>query len=155
MYDTVQLCIMIQIVFKIYGTDCKILANQLEETQQRSEGRNCQARSVVLIKIRICIQFRSLSRILHNVYTLKLNCTIPSLHQPCDITPVKTYITCLGWPGVAGTLLELVLEDEEVVGGGYGDDALVRVPRRVQYLLVEVEAVDADFVLEEIDRIRL
>lgn len=43
--------------------------------------------------------------------------------------------------------LELVLEYEQVVGGGYRDDALVRVPRRVQDLLVEVKAVDAYFIL--------
>ena len=41
---------------------------------------------------------------------------------------------------------ELVLQEEEVVGGGDGDDVLVRVPRRVQDLLVEVEAVDEDLV---------
>lgn len=44
--------------------------------------------------------------------------------------------------------LELVLQYEQVVGGGDGDDALVRVPRRVQDLFVEIEAVDADLVLE-------
>ena len=41
---------------------------------------------------------------------------------------------------------ELVLQQEEVVGGGDGDDVFVRVPRRVQDLLVEVEAVDEDLV---------
>lgn len=44
--------------------------------------------------------------------------------------------------------LELVLENEEVVGGGHGDDALVGVPRRVQDFLVEVQAVHADLVLK-------
>lgn len=44
--------------------------------------------------------------------------------------------------------LELVLQYEQVVGGRHRDDALVRVPRRVQDLLVEVEAVHAYLVLE-------
>lgn len=49
------------------------------------------------------------------------------------------------WPRRA---LELVLEDEQVVGGRHRDDALVRVPRRVEYLLVEVQAVYANLVLQ-------
>lgn len=43
--------------------------------------------------------------------------------------------------------VELVLEDVQVVGGGDGDDVLVGVPRRVQDLLGEVQAVHADVVL--------
>ena len=43
--------------------------------------------------------------------------------------------------------LELVLEQEEVVGGCDGDDVLVRVPGGVQDLLVEVKAVNVDLVL--------
>lgn len=35
-------------------------------------------------------------------------------------------------------LVHLVLEDVEVVGGGYGDDVLVWVPRGVEDLLAEV-----------------
>ena len=42
---------------------------------------------------------------------------------------------------------ELVLQQEEVVGGGHGDDVLVRVPGRVEDLLVEVQAVHVDLVL--------
>jgi hypothetical protein len=43
--------------------------------------------------------------------------------------------------------LELVLEYEQVVGGGDRDDALVRMPRRVQDFLVEVQTIYTDFVL--------
>lgn len=53
-----------------------------------------------------------------------------------------------------GRALELVLEDEQVVCGGDGDDALVWVPRRVEYLLVEVQAVYANLVLKLV-RLRL
>ena len=49
---------------------------------------------------------------------------------------------------------ELVLQEEEVVGGCDGDDVLVRVPRRVKDLLVEVEAVDEDFVALALTRRR-
>lgn len=43
--------------------------------------------------------------------------------------------------------IEFVLEDVQVVGGGDGDDVLVRVPRRVEDLLGEVQAVHTDVVL--------
>jgi len=43
--------------------------------------------------------------------------------------------------------LELVLEEEEVVGGGDRDDVLRWVPGSVQDLLVEVQTVDVDLVL--------
>jgi len=39
------------------------------------------------------------------------------------------------------------LQEEEVVGGGDGDDVFCRVPGSVQDLLVEVEAVDVDLIL--------
>ena len=42
---------------------------------------------------------------------------------------------------------ELVLQQEEVVGGRDGDDVLVGVPGGVQDLLVEVQAVHVDLVL--------
>jgi hypothetical protein len=38
-------------------------------------------------------------------------------------------------------------EDEEVVGGGNGDRVLVRMPRRVQDLLGEINRLDIDIVL--------
>lgn len=44
-------------------------------------------------------------------------------------------------------MLELVLEDKQIVGGSDSYDALVWMPRRVENLLVKVQAVDADFVL--------
>lgn len=44
-------------------------------------------------------------------------------------------------------LLELVLQQEEVVGGGDRDDVLCRVPGSVEDLLVEVKTVDIDLVL--------
>lgn len=43
--------------------------------------------------------------------------------------------------------VEFVLEDVQIVGGGDGDDVLVWVPRRVEDLLGEVQAVHADVVL--------
>lgn len=43
--------------------------------------------------------------------------------------------------------VELVLEDVQVVGGGDGDDVLIRVPGSVEDLLGEVQAVHADVVL--------
>lgn len=48
---------------------------------------------------------------------------------------------------MGGSLVDLVLKDVEVVGGGNGDDVLGRVPGGVQDLLVEVQAVHADLVL--------
>lgn len=51
-------------------------------------------------------------------------------------------------PISVGGALELVLEYKEVVGGSHGDDTLVRMPRRVQDLLVEVQAVHAYLVLK-------
>lgn len=42
---------------------------------------------------------------------------------------------------------KLVLEYEQVVGGGDGDDVLRRVPGGVQDLLVKVEAVNAHLIL--------
>lgn len=50
-------------------------------------------------------------------------------------------------PGADCPLVDLVLEDVEVVGGCYGDDVLVWVPRSVEDLLAEVQAVDADLIL--------
>ena len=41
----------------------------------------------------------------------------------------------------------VLLEQEQVVGGGYRDDVLLGVPGRVQDLLVEVETVHGDLVL--------
>lgn len=38
--------------------------------------------------------------------------------------------------------LVVLLEQEEVVGGGHGDDVLLRMPRGVQDLLVEVQAIN-------------
>ena len=43
--------------------------------------------------------------------------------------------------------LELVLQEEEVVGGGDCDDIFCWVPGSVQDLLVEVQAVDVDLIL--------
>lgn len=43
-------------------------------------------------------------------------------------------------------LVHFFLEDVEVVGGCHGDDIFLRVPGGVQDLLVEVQAVHADFV---------
>lgn len=43
-----------------------------------------------------------------------------------------------GSAGAASPSVDLVLKDVEVVGGGYGDDVLVRVPRCVKDLLAEV-----------------
>lgn len=45
------------------------------------------------------------------------------------------------------SLVDLVLEYVEVVGGGHGDDVLRRVPGAVQDLLAEVQAVHTDLVL--------
>lgn len=42
---------------------------------------------------------------------------------------------------------EFVLEYEQVVGGGDGDDVLGRMPSCVQDLLVEIEVVDTDLIL--------
>lgn len=42
--------------------------------------------------------------------------------------------------------VELVLEDVQIVGGGDGDDVLSRMPRCVEDLLGEVQAVHADVV---------
>lgn len=44
-------------------------------------------------------------------------------------------------------LVHFVLEDVEVVGGRHGDDVLMRMPRRVEDLLAEVQAVYADLIL--------
>jgi len=52
-----------------------------------------------------------------------------------------------GGGGAQCSLVDLVLEDVEVVGGRHGDDVLVRVPRGVKDLLAEVQAVHADLVL--------
>lgn len=52
-----------------------------------------------------------------------------------------------GQQGHARPLVDLVLEDVEVVGGGNGDDVLLRVPRGVKDLLAEVQAVNADLIL--------
>ena len=49
--------------------------------------------------------------------------------------------------GAGGGLVDFVLEDVEVVGGGHGDDVLLGVPGGVQDLLAEVQAVHADLVL--------
>lgn len=49
----------------------------------------------------------------------------------------------LGMP----TLIHLVLKYIQVVCGSYSNDVLLGVPGRVQDLLVEVQAVDADLVL--------
>lgn len=38
--------------------------------------------------------------------------------------------------------LVVLLEEEEVVGGGHGNDVLLRMPGCVQNLLVEVQAVN-------------
>ena len=45
------------------------------------------------------------------------------------------------------SVLKFVLIDVKIVGGGHSNDILVRVPRSVQNLFVEIEAVNADFVL--------
>ena len=42
---------------------------------------------------------------------------------------------------------ELVLQEEEVVGCGHSDDIFMRVPSRMQDLLVEVQAVHVNLVL--------
>lgn len=42
---------------------------------------------------------------------------------------------------------KLILEYKQIVGGGDGDDVLGRMPGRVKDLLVEIQAVHADFVL--------
>jgi len=42
--------------------------------------------------------------------------------------------------------LVLLLEEEQVVGGGHGDHVLLWVPGSVEDLFVEVQAVDADLV---------
>jgi len=38
--------------------------------------------------------------------------------------------------------LVVLLEEEEVVGGGHSEDVLLRMPRGVQDLLVEVQAIN-------------
>jgi hypothetical protein len=43
-------------------------------------------------------------------------------------------------------MLDLVLEEEQIVCGGYCNDVLCRVPCCVQNLLIEIEAVHADLV---------
>ena len=48
----------------------------------------------------------------------------------------------------------VLLEQEQVVGGGHRDDVLLGVPGRVQDLLVEVEAVDEDLVALALPRRR-
>ena len=50
----------------------------------------------------------------------------------------------VGWGRL---LVDLVLKDVEVVGGGHCNDVLGRVPGGVQDLLAEVQAVHADLVL--------
>lgn len=67
-------------------------------------------------------------------------------HQPWEGESVLLLVSRLS-SVVHLVLSELVLEEEEVVGGGDGDDVLVRVPRRVEDLLVEVQAVHVDLVL--------
>ena len=46
--------------------------------------------------------------------------------------------------------LELVLKEEQVVGGGDCNDVLGRMPGSVQDLLVEVQTVDVDLVLNDV-----
>ena len=41
----------------------------------------------------------------------------------------------------------VLLEQEQVVGGGHRDDVLLGVPGGVEDLLVEVQAVHGDFIL--------
>lgn len=43
--------------------------------------------------------------------------------------------------------LKFILEYEQVVGGRHRDYILLRMPGRVQDLLIEIEAIDADLVL--------
>lgn len=80
-------------------------------------------------------------------------CSQSDFHAyPIIPNPHKLYTVRASWCVRAGERwakrpLELVLEDEQVVGGGHGDDAFVRVPRRVENLLVEVQAVYAYLVL--------
>lgn len=62
-----------------------------------------------------------------------------------DTSSVRAVRAALG----GGRLLELVLEDKEVVGGGYGDDTLVGVPCCMKDFLVEVQAVYAYLVLRK------
>jgi len=50
-------------------------------------------------------------------------------------------------PECGATVLEFVLEDVEVIGGGHGDDVLRWMPGRVQNLFVEVQTLDANLVL--------
>lgn len=50
----------------------------------------------------------------------------------------------LRWLPIA---LELVLENEQIVGGRHGNDVVQRMPGGVQDFLVKVQTVDADLVL--------
>lgn len=49
--------------------------------------------------------------------------------------------------GAGVPLVDLVLEDVKVVGGCYGDDVFMGVPRRVEDFLAEVQAVHTDLIL--------
>ena len=53
----------------------------------------------------------------------------------------------LGYEGFIEYLLQFVLKYIEVVSGGHGDDVVLRVPGRVEDLLVKVQAVYTDLVL--------
>lgn len=69
----------------------------------------------------------------------------PGKHQLQSVHSAVVVRRGVNWSVHLG--VELVLEDVQVVGGGDGDDVLVGVPRRVQDLLGEVQAVHADVVL--------
>ena len=56
---------------------------------------------------------------------------------------MSTRVVVVGWL----KMLKFVLQQEQVVGGCDGDDVFRRMPSRVQYLLVKVQAVDVDLVL--------
>ena len=51
-------------------------------------------------------------------------------------------------------MLVILLKQKEIVGSCHRDDVLLRMPGRVQDLLVEVEAVDEDLVALALPRRR-
>lgn len=60
---------------------------------------------------------------------------------------VNSFVSTADFRSLMHLRVEFVLEDVQVVGGGDGDDVLIRMPGCVEDLLGEVQAVHTDVVL--------